>query len=113
MLVDACRHLGAAGEKLHPVQAVLRQLEALKAPGEPLVSMDEMLGICDTEGNAQNGGGSFEVMMDKSRGQVIKFTEDNVQPRNSVGDIGSPLPGHSQTAAFPMGQSFGPPGRGF
>ena len=113
MLVDACRQLGAAGETLHPVSGVLRQLEVLKAPGEPVVSMDEMLGICDTEGNAQNGGGSFEVMMDKSRGQVIKFTEDNAQPRSSVGDIGSPLPSHSQTATFPMGPSFGPPGRGF
>lgn len=113
MLVEACRQLGAAGETLHPVQALLRQLDMLKGPNEPPVSMDEMLGICDTEGNSQNGGGSFEVMMDKSRGQVVKFTEDNVQPRGSVGDIGSPLPSHSQTASFPMGQSFGAPGRGF
>lgn len=113
MLVDACRQLGAAGEMLHPVQVVLRQLELLRAPGEPPVSMDEMLGICDTEGNAQNGGGSFEVMMDKSRGQVIRFTEDNAQPRGSAGDIGSPLPGHAQTAGFSLAPSFGAPGRGF
>jgi hypothetical protein len=113
MLVEACRALGAAGETLHPVQSLLRQLEMLKAPGEPPVSMEEMLGICDTEGNGQNGGGSFEVMMDKSRGQVVKFTEDSIQPRSSVGDIGSPLPSHSQTASFPIGQSFGAPGRGF
>lgn len=114
MLVEACRQMSMAGETLHPVQHALAQLENLKAPGEAPVSMDEMLEICDTEGNGQNGGGSFDVMMDKARGQVIKFTEDNTIPRGSVGDIGSPLPGHSHTAPFPIGQqSFGPPGRGF
>lgn len=114
MLVDACRQLSMAGETFHSVQHVLRQMEMLKAPGEPSVPMEEMLSICETEGNAQNGGGSFEVMIDKHRGQVIKFTEDNALPRGSVGDIGSPLPGHSHTTPFPIGQqSFGPPGRGF
>ena len=111
MLVQACRHLSASGESFHPVQSVLAQLEMMKAPGEPPVSMDEMLGICDTEGNAQNGGGSFEVMMDKTRGQVIKFTEDVAPPRSSVGDIGSPVVSHSQPTSFAVG--FGPPGRGF
>lgn len=113
MLVDALRLLNGSSESSHSVQTVLAQLETLKAPGEPLVSMDEMLGICDTEGNAQNGGGSFEVFIDKARGQMIKFTEDFAQPRTSVGDIGSPLPSHSQPAAFPIRQGFGPPGRGF
>ena len=113
MLVDALRLLNGPSESSHSVQTVLAHLETLKAPGEPGVSMDEMLGICDTEGNAQNGGGSFEVFIDKARGQMIKFTEDFAQPRASVGDIGSPLPSHSQPAAFPMRQGFGPPGRGF
>ncbi|EXJ86656.1 hypothetical protein A1O3_03609 [Capronia epimyces CBS 606.96] len=123
MLVQACRQLtqipGASADGYHPVQAVLRQLEALKAPGEPPVSMDEMLGICDTEGNSQNGGGSFEVIIDKARGQVIKFVEDTAgQPRGSVGEIGSPVLGHSQhVQPSPFGgigpNSFGPPGRSF
>lgn len=111
MLVQACRHLASSGEMLHPVQSVLGQLEMMKPGGDPSVSMDEMLGICDTEGNAQNGGGSFEVMMDPSRGQVIKFTEDLAPARSSVGDIGSPVPGLAQPSSFPVG--FGPPGRGF
>lgn len=123
MLVQACRQLsqipGASADGYHPVQAVLRQLEALKAPGEPPVSMDEMLGICDTEGNSQNGGGSFEVIIDKARGQVIKFVEDTAaQPRGSVGEIGSPVLGHSQhVQTSPFGgigpSNFGPPGRSF
>ncbi|KIW23846.1 uncharacterized protein PV07_12015 [Cladophialophora immunda] len=127
MLVQACRQLSqipvASPDGYHPVQNVLRQLETLKAPGEPPVSMDEMLGICDTEGNSQNGGGSFEVIIDKTRGQVIKFVEDapSQQPRGSVGEIGSPLLGHSQHIhhTSPLGgvvgqpSSFGPPGRSF
>lgn len=122
MLVQACRQLlqipGATTDGYHPVQNVLRQLDVLKAPGEPPVSMDEMLGICDTEGNSQNGGGSFEVIIDKVRGQVIKFVEDAPsQPRSSVGEIGSPVLGHSHIQTSPFGgigsNSFGPPGRSF
>lgn len=81
--------------------------------------MDEMLGICDTEGNPQNGGGSFEVIIDKMRGQVIKFVDDGPGlPRSSVGEIGSPVLGHSQhIQTSPFGgigpNSFGPPGRSF
>ena len=111
MLVQACRHLSSSGEIFHPVQSVLSQLDMMKAPGEPPVSMDEMLGICDTEGNAQNGGGSFEVVMDKARGQLISFAEDVAPPRSAVGDIGSPAPSHAQPSSFAVG--FGPPGRGF
>ncbi|KIW10614.1 hypothetical protein PV08_11578 [Exophiala spinifera] len=123
MLVQACRHLsqtpGSSADGYHPAQAVLRQLEMIKAPGEPHVSMEEMLGICDTEGNPQNGGGSFEVVMDKTRGQVIRFVEDAPVPnRGSVGEIGSPVMGHSQhIQTSPFGgigtSSFGPPGRSF
>jgi len=93
------------------------------------VSMDEMLGICDTEGNSTNGGGSFDILMDKARGQVVKFVEDapTQPPRGSVGEIGSPILGHSQhihhssplggVVGQPVGAvgqaNFGPPGRSF
>ena len=123
MLVQACRQLsqipGASPDGYHPVQTVLRQLDTLKSAMEPPISMDEMLGICDTEGNPQNGGGSFEVIIDKMRGQVIKFVDDGPgQPRSSVGEIGSPVLGHSQhIQTSPFGgigpNSFGPPGRSF
>lgn len=131
MLAQACRQLSqipaASVDGYHPVHAVLRQLDTLKAPGEASVSMDEMLGICDTEGNSQNGGGSFEVIMDATRGQLVKFVEDapNQPLRGSVGEIGSPILGHSQHIhhAGPLGgivgqpvgppSNFGPPGRSF
>lgn len=109
MLVQACRQLsavsGGKGDGYHPVREVLRQVEQIQPPGEPPVSMDEMLGICDTEGNVQNGGGMFEVMIESARGQIVKFVEDNGKMgggvRGGLGDIGSPLaaPGH-QVSSF-------------
>lgn len=109
MLVQACRHLSAIssgkGDGYHPAREVLRQVEQLQPPGEPPVSMDEILGICDTEGNVQNGGGMFEVMIDNARGQIIKFVEDSGKGgpglRGGLGDIGSPMaaPGH-QVSSF-------------
>jgi len=123
MLVQACRQLsnmpGGRLDGYHPTQSVIRQVNAIKDPSEGVVSMDEMLGICDTEGNSQNGGGSFEVIFDKTGVQVLKFVEEaSNQPRNSVGEIRSPSLGHSQhiqTSPFGgIGQnSFGPPGRSF
>ena len=134
MLVQACRQLSqipaATADGYHPAASVLRQLEILKVPGEASVSMDEMLGICDTEGNSQNGGGSFEVIMEPVRGQLLKYVEDapSQPPRSSVGEIGSPILGHSQHVhhTSPMGSllgqpvgplghnsNFGPPGRSF
>ncbi|KIX03304.1 uncharacterized protein Z518_06856 [Rhinocladiella mackenziei CBS 650.93] len=123
MLVQACRQLSQvpaiSADGYYPVQTLLRQVDVLKTPGEPPVSMDEMLGICDTEGNPQNGGGSFEVVVDPGRGQVVKFVEDTSgQPRSSVGEIGSPVLGHTphmHTATFGgIGSgSFGPHGRSF
>lgn len=129
MLVQACRQLSAVsgnkGDGYHSAREVLRQVEQIQPPGEPPVSMEEMLGICDTEGNVQNGGGMFEVMMDPSRGQIIKFVEDigKVGPgvRTGLGDIGSPMaaPGHQVSlfgsigSGVQHGQGFRPPGRNF
>lgn len=125
MLVQACRQLnalsGGKGDGYHPAREVLRQVEMIKPPADPSVTMDEMLGICDTEGNVQNGGGTFEVMIDNSRGQIVKFVEDNALPVNArgLGDIGSPIaaPGHQVSSFGSIGQGvqhqhqgFGPPG---
>jgi hypothetical protein len=111
MLAQTCKQLSAAPgstpDGFHPVQNVLRHL-----PPESAISLDEMLAICDTEGNAQNGGGSFEVRDDGQRGQVVKFEADSGNSwTGTVGDIGSPIVGHSQPATF--GHAFGATGKGF
>jgi len=123
LLVQACRQLnglaGSKGDGYHPAREVLRQVEQIKPMTEASVTMDEMLGICDTEGNVQNGGGTFEVMIDNARGQIIKFVEDNAGAvgMRGLGDIGSPIaaPGHHVSSYGSIGQGvqhqgFGPPG---
>ena len=120
MLTQACIQLsstpGYASDGFHPIQAVLRQVEQLKPPNEPPISLNEMLEICDTEGNPQNGGGSFDVRHDTSRGQIVKFdVGGGAGGRGVVGDIGSPVVGqtHMQPANLGgIGQAIGAPGRG-
>lgn len=101
---------GASG--FHDVNQVLRQVEQLKPPNEPPISLNEMLDICDTEGNPQNGGGSFTV---KEEGDVkyVKFEPDNNSTLSSQrgnlvpGDIGSPVPGSSVPAFGGIGAASG------
>lgn len=59
--------------------------------------------IADTEGNAQNGGGSFIVHDEGQRGIYVKFepNESSSMGRaiGMAGEIGSPVVGHN----FPFG----------
>lgn len=84
---------------------VLGQVQQLRSSTEPAISLNEMLDICDTEGNHQNGGGSFSIREDEN-GRYVKFEPDTNSAasghRSSIvpGDIGSPIPGNSHPAAF-------------
>ena len=57
--------------------------------------MLEMLDICDTEGNSQNGGGSFSKVQDDPMGPLIKFDPGRNMSMSGrgPGDIGSPIVG--------------------
>jgi actin-related protein len=119
MVAEACKKLsatpGTSKDGFHPAQFLLRQLEQMKPPHEPLISLNEMLEICDTEGNPQNGGGSFVVRNDNFQGQSVKFEPSGgTGNKKSVGDIGSPMVGHSQLATFGgIGQPVSGPNKGF
>ncbi|KAJ5584478.1 uncharacterized protein N7459_004278, partial [Penicillium hispanicum] len=110
LMIQACKQLnslspmsGSGG--YHPVNMVLGQVEQLRSSNEPAISLDEMLDICDTEGNHQNGGGSFFIKEDEN-GRYVKFEPDTNSAisghRGSLvpGDIGSPIPGNSHPATF-------------
>ncbi|KAL9619455.1 MAG: hypothetical protein Q9160_005966 [Pyrenula sp. 1 TL-2023] len=107
---------GVPGE-FYSAASVLRQLELVKSPQEPMPRLEEVLAICDTEGNAQNGGGSFTVKEDSGRGPFIRFDPDgpggggSVGPRGGAagapGDIGSPIVGHKEMSHG--GGGFGGP----
>jgi hypothetical protein len=106
MVAEACNKLsatpGTSNDGFHPAQFLLRQLEQMKPPYEPVISLNEMLEICDTEGNVQNGGGSFVVRNDSFQGQSVKFEPagGTGNKKAVVGDIGSPLVANSQLATF-------------
>lgn len=92
---------GKGADGFHDVNLVLRQVDQLRTANEPPISLKEMLDICDTEGNPQNGGGSFLIKDDKENGKFVKFEPDNNSSvpghRGSIvpGEIGSPVPGSS------------------
>lgn len=118
MVAEACRKLsatpGTSNDGFHPAQFLLRQLEQMKPPHEPVITLNEMLEICDTEGNAQNGGGSFSMRTDSFQGQSVKFEPGGGSgSKRSVGDIGSPMVPHSQLATFGgIGQPISGPNKG-
>ena len=115
MVVEACKKLsatpGTSSGGFHPAGFLLQQVEQMKPAHEPAISLDEMLEICDTEGNTQNGGGNFVIRNDGyHQGQSIKF-EPLAASENSgvkpVGDIGSPVAGHANIAHLGSLAPFG------
>ena len=102
LVVQACTKLTARPSPnsrggYHNVQDVLREVMAAKPPSEGPISMEEMLEICDTEGNTQNGGGTLKIEVHGQSAMYIKF-----EPGRSMsmgmgpGDIGSPAIGYSR-----------------
>ena len=106
LVIQACKHLKATSaskdaDDFHDVNLVLRQVEQLRPANDQPITLDEMLDICDTEGNPQNGGGSFLIRDGEESQKSVKFEPDNNSSvpgnRTSIvpGDIGSPIPNSS------------------
>ncbi|KAL3466615.1 salt tolerance down-regulator-domain-containing protein [Aspergillus heterothallicus] len=100
LVIQACKQLSTMSpskgtDGYHDVNVVLHQVEQLQ-PSNEAIPLREMLDICDTEGNAQNGGGSFSIR-NNERGQFVRFESDTNNAasgqRSSIapGEIGSPL----------------------
>ncbi|KAK2879492.1 hypothetical protein FQN49_000824 [Arthroderma sp. PD_2] len=116
LVSQACRQLSANSHEnsgFHSTTQVLRQIEQLNSPLDIPVSLEEMLDICDTEGNSQNGGGSLIVDYGGPRGTFIKFEPgsasplSSTKPNTSPGDIGSPVPKNSYPAHLGSGGGAG------
>ncbi|OJD28558.1 hypothetical protein ACJ73_00048 [Blastomyces percursus] len=115
-VAEACKKLNASSPTkgnsgFHNVNHVLRQVELAHQPLDSQITLDELLDILDTEGNPQNGGGSFAIKNEGTRGTFVKFEPDSnsmpLGPRGSVapGDIGSPVPGSSILALGGIGSA--------
>ncbi|KAI9830385.1 MAG: Stress response protein nst1 [Phylliscum demangeonii] len=134
MIVQACKELTASNQAgagqhpqhhshphlhrpegdLHDVNVVLSHVEQIQPMIEAPVTMKELLEMCETEGDGQNGGGYFTLTTDPATGYTFVRHEAggtvSRSARGSVappGDIGSPVPGSS----MPM-TSFGGGGGG-
>ncbi|KAF2135935.1 uncharacterized protein K452DRAFT_157354 [Aplosporella prunicola CBS 121167] len=137
MVCAACKQLAASApspDGFYDIATVLRTIEAgtFRGAGEAPVSLDEVLDICETEGDAHNGGGFLLKREGSSAssgggGVAVKFEPDNplgggggagaaaglaagpaassttvggmripgARARSGLGEIGSPVPGHS------------------
>ena len=108
----ACRQLSQPHtDSYHDVNIVLHQIELNGSLAEGTPSLKEIEDICETEGDAQNGGGMLHVRHSGGSNFAIKHEPDHPVPNsgrpsaNQLGEIGSPLPTHSMP-------TFGGP-RGF
>lgn len=106
---QACRKLSAFKSEndvkgFHSIGEVLNLVDQFKPPNEGSVQANELLIICDTEGNAQNGGGTFNILDKGAHGFFIQYEPDHgpwMTARGSIGapgQIGSPLTGHAMPA---------------
>ena len=119
---QACTRLSATNRNQNnsgfcDIETILRQVDHMRPVNEGPVKLKELLDICDTEGNAQNGGGSFVIQHDSQGATFVKFEADMSQPMASraqggPGEIGSPIAGNNMHS-FAGGRSFqlpaGPP----
>ncbi|KAI0838864.1 hypothetical protein F5Y06DRAFT_34028 [Hypoxylon sp. FL0890] len=103
MLVTACKDLeehAADSDRFIDLHAIKGHVDSLSLPGHEPVSEAELLDMCETEGNPQNGGGSFDVRRGDNGKTSIRFVPDPGTapppfPRSvgAPGEIGSPVVG--------------------
>jgi hypothetical protein len=76
---------------------VHRQIETLRNPNEPAASPEEIKEACDIiDSTPTNGGGSLEYKeVAPGRLSHIRFVDAAAPPSSTLGEIGSPVPGHS------------------
>ncbi|KAH8650176.1 hypothetical protein BX600DRAFT_517386 [Xylariales sp. PMI_506] len=101
MLCRACKELennAADADGFIDISAVKGHVDSINTT-EP-VSESELLDMCETEGNAQNGGGSFDIRQDDKMNKIsIRYDATSGTPslatRNigAPGEIGSPIVG--------------------
>jgi hypothetical protein len=104
-ICNACRQLMAAkatnSEGYVDAATVLRHVQDSV---HPAASLDEMLEYCETEGNASNGGGNFQVVKRGTGGTLIKFEPDPISL--SAG----PTSGRGGNVGAGLGASLAPAG---
>jgi hypothetical protein len=98
VICNACKmlHRQAGADGYIDANEVQQQLDSSRDPREPVISQEELKEACDIiDGTHNNGGGSLEYkQLGDGRLSHIKFI-DTAGPPPALGEIGSPIPGHS------------------
>ena len=96
-ICDKWTAMNSASQGWHLAEQVCNELQTMMPRNEPSVFMVEMLQICDTEGNAQNGGGWFDYRSDRNPFLMKHYTgTDGAMNAKAVpppGEIGTPNSG--------------------
>ncbi|KAF2843620.1 hypothetical protein M501DRAFT_106806 [Patellaria atrata CBS 101060] len=113
MVCQACKHLTAiqnGSEGFHDVQSILQQLDVyrhhdlFRSVGDTPITVEEVEAITETEGDSQNGGGSFIVRKEEPNRKLVKWQPEDgtmhsrLAAAAGLGEIGSPVPVHSTPA---------------
>jgi hypothetical protein len=116
MLCRACKILeGSSPDGFHQINAVRDQIERLNPPRDESVSDKELLDLCETEGNPNNGGGFFDIRTEADGRILIRYEPDAPSTYRSVGapgdnPIGSPVVGAAGMIPISRFPGVGPPG---
>jgi hypothetical protein len=94
LICQACKNLeGSNPDGYYDMNVIKEQVEQGNQLDQP-VSEQELLDICETEGNAINGGGSFDTRKDNNGRFSIRYEDDMPTPHRPIGaPVGSPIVG--------------------
>lgn len=123
MLCAACKTLAGSGEAFDggfvDLHALRNHIEAQSS--DPSITVQDLLNLCDTEGNGSNGGGTFDVVKRDSATHAIRWVPDVMDTLSghgngsissvggggafrptvgAPGEIGSPLMGFSAASSM-------------
>ncbi|KAI0395873.1 hypothetical protein F5Y17DRAFT_421775 [Xylariaceae sp. FL0594] len=106
LLVRACKELearAADGSGYIDLSLIKGHIDSINTSTTDPIDQRELLEFCETEGNAQNGGGSFDVRRDMFDKVAIRFDPGGGLGRGpfsrnigAPGEIGSPIVGSSR-----------------
>jgi hypothetical protein len=106
LLVRACKDLenyATDASGYIDLSAIKGHVDSINPSQNELIDEAELLDICETEGNAQNGGGSFDIRRGDNGKVAIRWelgggSGHGPFPRNvgAPGEIGSPIVGFSR-----------------
>ncbi|KAK8143544.1 Stress response protein nst1 [Beauveria asiatica] len=122
MLCNACKALAGTSSDGVGDGSGFVDLHALRSHiesqcNDPTITAQDLLNLCDTEGSASNGGGTFDVVKRDNAAHAIRWVPDVTmldsllgsnglpgggpvfrQPVGAPGEIGSPLMGFSSAS---------------